>query len=61
VNKKKLLTILKKELETKIDPVYKKGARKYIKGELKNFGVRTPYVRKISLKYFRDIKVLPIT
>jgi len=47
---------IRKELQNNIDEKYKKGFTKYFGGEIKSYGVRTPYVRKISKKYFSTIQ-----
>ncbi len=51
-----IISQLRQELKKNIDPVYKKGFVKYFGGEIKAYGVRTPYVRKIARQYFAKIK-----
>ena len=43
---------IRRELKSHIDPVYRDGAARYFKEEVKVIGVRTPIVRKIAAKYY---------
>ncbi len=52
----KVIEEIRGELLKNVDLVYKKGFVKYVGGEIKNYGVRTPYVRKISRQYFVEIR-----
>jgi 3-methyladenine DNA glycosylase AlkD len=52
----KVLTKIRKELKQNIDPVYKQGADNYFKEKIKIYGARTPVARKISARYFKEIK-----
>ncbi len=54
----KVIEQLRGELQQNVDPIYKKGFIKYFSGEIKNYGVRTPHVRKIAKKYFTQVKGL---
>ncbi len=54
----KLLTKIRKELKQNIDPVYKQGAENYFREKIKIYGVRIPVVRKISARYFKEVKGL---
>jgi 3-methyladenine DNA glycosylase AlkD len=58
MNKGRLLKDIKKELKDNIDPKYAESVKRfYKKGEWTGtIGVRTPIVRKISAKYFRQVK-----
>ncbi len=47
---------IKKELKNNVDLDYKKGFSRYFKEEVKLHGVRSPFVKKISSLYFKDIK-----
>ena len=55
---KQVIQKIRKELKSKVDLEYKKGFTKYFNGEVNSYGVRTPYVRKISKKYYVDVKHL---
>jgi len=52
------LTDVHTELEKHVDERYKKGASSYFKEEVNYVGVRTPVVRKIAKKYFKQVKKL---
>ncbi|MFC1633119.1 DNA alkylation repair protein [Patescibacteria group bacterium] len=47
------------ELARHVDQKYKEGATNFFKEKVNIKGVRVPQVRKISAKYFREIKYLP--
>jgi len=55
----KIISEIRKELKGKVDLKYKKGFAKYFNDEVKNYGVRTPYVRSIGRKYFKKVKQMP--
>jgi len=52
----KILQDVRKELKQNIDVEYKKGAINYFKEKIKIYGVRIPIARKISAKYFKEVK-----
>jgi 3-methyladenine DNA glycosylase AlkD len=64
----KIIKEIKKELKENIDLEYKESVKRFFKkedrekakeeGYSKSYGVRTPVVRKISKKYFREVKNL---
>jgi len=54
----KIITGLRRELKQHVDLQYKKGATNFFKEDIKCYGVRTPTVRKLLAKYYRDIKEL---
>lgn len=54
----KLLSKIRKELKKNVDLEYKEGEQRYFKEKIKSYGVRALVVRKISRKYFKDIKNL---
>lgn len=56
--KTKILQKLKKELAKHVDKKYKQGALNYFKEPIKLLGVRSANTRKISQKYFGQIKTL---
>ncbi|MDA1038629.1 MAG: DNA alkylation repair protein [bacterium] len=47
-----------KELEKHVDERYRNGASAYFKEEVNYIGVRTPAVRKIAKKHFKQVKKL---
>lgn len=49
---------IQKELKGNIDLEYKKGACNFFKEKINPMGVRIPKVRKISAKYFSEVKNL---
>lgn len=53
---KGLLMLIRQDLKKNVDPVYREGSRNFFKEKVFNFGVRTPVVRKISAKIFREVK-----
>ena len=53
---KKVLTELRKELKANVDQVYKKNCANFFKEKVKCYGVRVPVVRKIAIKYFKELK-----
>lgn len=59
MNKKELLKNLEKELVSNIDKKYLKVSKTFFKEKTNNLGVRIPTVRKISAKYYSEIKNLP--
>lgn len=54
-----LIAAIRAELLRHVDPRYKEGAQNYFKEGIVLHGVRTPVVRAISTKYFREIKGRP--
>jgi len=50
---------IKQELIKNIDPVYRDGERRFFKEKIKNFGVRLPRRRKITAKFWPEVKKLP--
>jgi len=52
----KILQDIRKELKGNIDLKYKKGATNYFREKIKIYGVRVPVARKISAKYFKEVK-----
>jgi 3-methyladenine DNA glycosylase AlkD len=67
MNEKLLLKNIRQELFLNIDKKYKKNSKSFFKENIKTYGVRTPIVRGIAKKYFKEIqywekeKVLKIT
>jgi len=56
LDRQKLLNQIRRELKQNVDPVYRDGARRYFKEKIRNYGVRTPVVRKIANKYYQSVK-----
>ncbi len=56
MNEKLLLKDLRRELSLNIDKEYKKNSKRFFKEKIKTYGVKTPIVRQIAKKYFREIK-----
>ncbi|MBR9682684.1 MAG: DNA alkylation repair protein [Candidatus Aenigmarchaeota archaeon] len=54
----KILAGVRKELKSNIDLEYKKGVTNYFNEKVTFLGVRTPVMRKIGKKYFKNIKDL---
>lgn len=52
----KIIPNIQKELKSNIDKVYKQGSDRFFKESFKSYGVRTPVARRISKKYFAEIK-----
>ncbi len=52
----KILTKIRKELKQNIDPAYKQGAENFFREKIKIYGVRIPVARKISARYFKEVK-----
>jgi len=57
-NMKKIILEIRRELKQNIDPVYREGGIRFFKEKIKTYGVRVPIARKISRKYFTQIKEL---
>jgi 3-methyladenine DNA glycosylase AlkD len=55
---RQILFLIRKELKQKSDPRIKKQYQRFFKEKIKTYGVKTPAVREISKKYFREIKNL---
>ncbi len=55
---RQILFLIRKELKQKSDPRIKKQAQRFFKEKIKTYGVKTPAVREISRKYFREVKNL---
>jgi len=51
-----LISQIKGELINNIDPEYREGERRFLKGAIKNFGVRLPNRRKIAAKFWPEVK-----
>ena len=56
--KNNIIQKIRKELKSNIDLEYKKGSYRFFKEDIKLYGVRVPLVRKMSQKYFFEIKDL---
>ncbi|MCK4918833.1 MAG: DNA alkylation repair protein [Candidatus Pacebacteria bacterium] len=56
--KNNIIQKIRKELKSNIDLEYKKGSYRFFKEDIKLYGVRVPLVRKMSQKYFSEIKDL---
>jgi len=54
----KIIFRIRKELKQKSDPRIKKRTQRFFKEKIKTYGVKTPTVREISRKYFREVKNL---
>ena len=54
----KIISNIRKELKENIDIKYKKNSYNFFKEKINPIGVRVPIVRKISAKYFLEIKAL---
>ncbi len=52
----KIISEIRQELKLNVDVKYKKDSQIYHKHPVKSLGVRTPFVRKIAKKYFREVK-----
>jgi 3-methyladenine DNA glycosylase AlkD len=52
----KIVLEIDRELRRNIDPAYKKGAERYFKEGITILGVKTPVVRRISSKYFSEVR-----
>jgi 3-methyladenine DNA glycosylase AlkD len=55
MNQKEIIENIRQELENQIDKNYKKNYQKFSKEKIKTRGVRTPIVRQIAKKYFKEI------
>lgn len=53
-----ILKEVRRELKANIEEGYKNNNQKYFKEKIICYGVRTPIVRKIAKKYFKEIKYL---
>ncbi len=53
-----ILKEVRRELKANIEEKYKIGNQRYFKEKISCYGVRTPIVREIAKKYFRQIKHL---
>jgi len=49
---KSVIESIRGELKSHVDPVYRDGARRFFKEEIKILGVRAPIVRKIAAAWF---------
>ncbi len=58
-NTRALLDRLNRELEENADEKYREDIKKFFKVEMKNLGVRSAVMRRISSKYFKEIRKLP--
>lgn len=54
----KILTDIRRELKANVDPEYKKGVTNFFNEKVNFLGVRTPVMRQIGKKYFKEIKHL---
>jgi len=53
-----ILKEIRRELKANVEEKYKIGNQRYFKEKISCYGVRTPIVRKVAGKYFRQIKHL---
>ncbi|MDZ4153875.1 DNA alkylation repair protein [Methylicorpusculum sp.] len=60
MNTKQLIQQIHADLHAAIDPVYKEGATRYFKEQVKLYGVRTPNVRKVATNYATLLKKEPL-
>lgn len=51
-----LIQEIRKELKKHIDTEYQKSIQRFFKEEIAAYGVRRPYVKRISAQYFQKIK-----
>ncbi|HXK52989.1 DNA alkylation repair protein [Candidatus Nomurabacteria bacterium] len=58
IDQQKIINDIQQELINNIDKKYKLSSLKFYKHKTHNYGVKTPLVRKIAIKYFREIKSL---
>jgi len=54
----KIISSIRKDLRINVDKEYKIGCKRFFKEKITTYGVRTPIVRKIANKYFKEIKKL---
>lgn len=54
----KILKKIRAELNVNAEKVYRYGSKKFFNEEINPIGVRTPIVRKIAKKYYKEIKHL---
>lgn len=54
----KIIESIRKELKGNIDKEYREGSINFFKEKIILYGVRTPIVRKIAKKYFKEVKGL---
>lgn len=47
---------IRKDLLDMVDEEYKEGVQNFFNDEIDNYGIRTPEVRKLAKKYFKDIQ-----
>lgn len=52
----KIVSHIHADLQTAVDPIYKVGATRFFKEQVKLYGVRVPNVRKIAANYAADLK-----
>ena len=55
----KIIENIREELKKNVDLKHKKGEAKFFKCEKQNYGVKTGIVRKVAVKYFKEIQELP--
>jgi 3-methyladenine DNA glycosylase AlkD len=55
---RQVFSLIREELKQKSDPRIKKQYQRFFKEKIKAYGVKTPAVREISKKYFREVKNL---
>ena len=55
---KRIISNIRKELKENVDSVYIKGFQRFFTEKIKNYGVRIPIARKISRKYFAEVRDL---
>lgn len=55
MNQKEILQKIQLELKSNLDKKYQAGSQRFFKEKVKNRGTRTPIVRKIAKKYFKEV------
>lgn len=56
----KIIAAIHADLQKAVDPLYKVGATRFFKEQIKLYGVRVPNVRRIAANYAADLKTVPL-
>jgi 3-methyladenine DNA glycosylase AlkD len=60
IDVRQIISHIHADLQAAVDPIYKVGATRFFKEQVKLYGVRVPRVRKIAANYAADLKQVPL-
>ena len=58
IMERSILNDIRRELVCNVDEKYRENSVRFFREDIKNYGVRTPVVRQIAKKYFKEVRCL---